>query len=178
MNPRYRIVLARPKDIDHLPRIELEAGALLAGHAPPSVLSETTSESDFRDAQVDGRLWVALVEDTPVGFALVEMLASDLPHLEEIDVLPQHGRQGIGTALMRTVCDWLFQSGYSEITLTTFRAVRWNMPFYKQLGFEEVPTGLLRPEVAAVVEDEAARGLDPRDRVVMKRRARAPGQLA
>jgi len=33
--------------------------------------------------------------NTPVGFALVEMLAADLPHLEEIDVTPAHGRRGL-----------------------------------------------------------------------------------
>ena len=39
----------------------------------------------------------------PVGFALVEMLADDLPHLEELDVDPSHGRRGLGTALVRGV---------------------------------------------------------------------------
>jgi GNAT superfamily N-acetyltransferase len=155
-----------------LPAIELAAAALLRGYAPPSVLNERTSEDDFRDAQADGRLWIAFVENTPVGFALVEMLADDLPHLEEIDVHPQHGRRGIGSALVRAVCAWVSQSGYAELTLTTFRAVPWNLPFYSRMGFEEVSRTALRPELAAVVQDEAARGLDPRDRVVMRYRVR------
>ena len=176
----YMIATARSQDVHGLAAIERAAAALLQGHAPPSVLNETTSESDFREAQADGRLWVALADDTPVGFALVEMLAPDLPHLEEIDVHPQHGRRGVGTALMRTVCEWVSRSGYPEITLTTFRVVPWNMPFYCRLGFEEVSTGELRPELAAVVQDEAARGLDPHRRVVMRYRVRAvqPGAPA
>ena len=178
MDPRYTIAVARLQDIHRLAAIERAAATLLRGHAPPSVLNETTSESDFRDAQADGRLWVAFADDTPVGFAVVEMLATDLPHLEEIDVDPQHGRRGIGTALVRAVCDWASRSGYSEMTLTTFRAVAWNMPFYSRLGFEEVSTDGLRPELAAVVHDEAARGLDPRGRVVMKCRVRAAQQGA
>jgi len=100
------------------------------------------------------------------------MLAKDLPHLEEIDVHPDHGRRGIGTALMRAVCAWTLRSGYPEITLTTFRAVPWNMPFYSRLGFEEVSDAELRPELATVVARETARGLDPRRRVVMRYRAR------
>jgi hypothetical protein len=46
------------------------------------------------------------------------------------------------------------------------------MPFYARLGFEELPAGALRPELAAVVRDETARGLDPRGRAVMAYRVR------
>lgn len=173
MDPRYTIATARLQDIHRLAAIERAAATLLHAHAPPAVLDETTGDSDFREAQAAGRLWVALADDSPVGFALVEMLAEDLPHLEEINVHPQHGRHGVGTALVRTVCEWVSRSGYSEMTLTTFRAVPWNMPFYSRLGFEEVSPDKLRPELAAVVQDEAARGLDPRRRVVMRYRVRA-----
>ena len=70
---------------------------------------------------------------------------------------------------MRAVCDWAAASGYASLTLTTFCAVRWNMPFYAGLGFLEVPADALTPALAAVVADETARGLDPRARVVMRR---------
>src|SRR5262249_16866377 len=133
---------------------------------------EATDDGDFLAAQAASRLWVGLVNDVPVGFALVEMLAADLPHLEEIDVDPKYSRQGIGTALLRAVCDWLAHSPYSQITLTPFRAVPWNMPFYAHNGFEEVPADALRAELAAVIHDEATRGLDPERRVVMRYRRR------
>jgi GNAT superfamily N-acetyltransferase len=170
VNPQYTVVQARPQHLRALPAIELAAARLLEGHAPSSVLMETTEEGDFRESQADGRLWVALAEDAPVGFALVVMLAEDLPHLEEIGVHPLHGRRGLGAGLMRAVCEWTARSGYPEITLTTFRELPWNMPFYQRLGFEELPAGELRPELAAVVQDEAARGLDPGRRVVMRYR--------
>lgn len=101
------------------------------------------------------------------------MLADDLPHLGEIDVDPRHGRRGIGSALVHAVCKWVSRSGYSEITLTTFRDVAWNMLFYSRMGFDEVRSDELRPELATVVEDEAARGLDRGRRAVMKWRVRA-----
>ena len=176
MDLRYTIALARTSDVRALALIELEAASLLRGHAPASVLEETTDEDDFRDAQQAGRLWVALAEDAPVGFALVEMLADGLPHLEEVDVLPQHGRRGVGASLVRAVCPWVAQSGYPEITLTTFRNVPWNFPFYARLGFEEIPSDELRAAVAAVVRDETARGFDPQSRVVMRYRVRATRQ--
>ncbi len=102
-----------------------------------------------------------------------KMLAEDLPHLDEIDVHPDHGRRGAGTALVRAVCEWTRRSGYSGITLTTFRGVPWNMPFYSRLGFEDVSHDKHRPELKAVVADETARGLDPRHRVIMRYRVRA-----
>src|SRR5262245_1066815 len=109
-----------------LPAIELAAAQLLRGHAVDSVLSETTDPRTFCDAADHGRLWVAMAGDTPVGFALVQMLADDLPHLEELDVEPSHGRRGLGTALVQAVCQWATVMGYSMLTLTTFRAVAWN----------------------------------------------------
>ena len=112
-------------------------------------------------------LWVALAGDTPVGFALVKMLAEDLPHLQEMDVSPEHGRRGLGTALLQAALDWLARSGHQQMTLTTFRNIPWNMPFYSRMGFEEIPGGELRPELETVIRDEAARGLDPAQRVVM-----------
>jgi len=58
------------------------------------------------------------------------------------------------------------------LTLTTFRAPRWNRPFYAQLGFVEVPQRDWRPELAAVVADETSRGLDSAARLVMAWRPR------
>jgi hypothetical protein len=49
---------------------------------------------------------MASMGNTPVGFALVEMVADDLPHCEELDVDPSHGRGGLSTALVRAVCEW------------------------------------------------------------------------
>jgi GNAT superfamily N-acetyltransferase len=165
--PCYSIQPARAEHSSALPAIELSAAQMLRGHAPETVLAEITDECTFADAARDGRLWVASTCNAPVGFALVKMVADDLPHLEEIDVNPLHGRRGLGTALIRAVCDWATASGYSVLTLTTFRAVPWNLPFYARLGFVEIPCETLRPELAGVVAEEAHRGLDPHTRAVM-----------
>ena len=172
--PVYSIRPAQAVDVPALPAIELAAAQLLRGHAPESVLAETTAVHRFADAARNGRLWVAANGSVPVGFALVAMLADDLPHLEELDVHPSHGRLGLGTALVRTVCEWATVSRYHMLTLTTFRAVPWNLPFYTRLGFEEIPPDMLRPELAAVVAEEAHRGLDPTARAVMWYRCGQP----
>src|SRR5258705_1864142 len=168
MESGYTITTATLEHLEVLSDIELAAATMLEEHVPDSVPQLSTPQSKFQGAQREGRLWVALFGETPVGFALVEMLAEDLPHLEEIDVTPTHGRRGLGTALVHTVLEWVKRAGHHQITLTTFRNVPWNMPVYYRLGFVEVPTHELRPELETVVRDEASRGLDRDQRVVMR----------
>lgn len=179
MNPPFSITPARPQDLARLPAIELAAARLLAGHAPESILNETTASDVLQKAQMEGHLWVALLNDVAVGFARVEVIERDAAHLEEIDVAPAHGRRGLGTQLVLQVCQWAAGNGYASVTLTTFRDVGWNMPFYARLGFEVVSAAQLSPALLAVVEDETRRGLDPTRRVVMRRlsrKERRPGR--
>jgi GNAT superfamily N-acetyltransferase len=167
--PVYTITTARLKDLPLLPAIELAAARLLAGHAPESVLSETTPHDVLTAAQAHDHLWVALAGDMPVGFAHVEVLEPTVIHLEEIDVHPDHGRRGLGKRLVMAVCAWAATAGYRAVTLTTFRDVPFNMPFYAGLGFEVIPTDELSAVLRRIVEDETRRGLDPARRVVMRR---------
>lgn len=165
----YRIAAARPADLPRLPAIELAAARLLVGHAPESVLAETTSQEVLRRVQSIGQLWVALDDDVPVGFARVEIFEAASAHVDEIDVHPDHGRRGLGTKLVTAVCLWAANKGYETVTLSTFRDVPWNMPFYARLGFSVLPPEQLTPALLRVVQDETRRGLDPERRVVMRR---------
>jgi GNAT superfamily N-acetyltransferase len=169
----YRVAVARPRDLGLLAAIELAAARLLVGHAPESVLNETTSQETLERALRDAHLWVVLADEVPVGFAHVEVIESNAVHLEEIDVCPEHGRRGLGTKLVMHVCEWAAAAGYTSVSLTTFRDVPWNMPFYARLGFSVVPVSELSPGLRAVVDDERRRGLDPSRRVVMRRRCAA-----
>jgi GNAT superfamily N-acetyltransferase len=167
--PYYQIAPARLKDIPFLPSIERAAATLLAGHAPASVLNETTSQREFEDAQRSGRLWVARRNGVPVGFAHAEVLEPRVAHLKELDVHPEHGRRGLGKQLVMAICAWASAEGYESLTLTTFRDVPFNMPFYAWLGFKVVPVERLSPALRSTLEGEARRGLDPRRRVAMER---------
>jgi GNAT superfamily N-acetyltransferase len=170
MDARYTIAIARSRDIPALASIERAAAAIFEDRVPAALFAQTVGEEDLRDAQADGRLWVALENDAPIGFALVAVLAPGRPHLEEVDVHPDHGRRGVGAALVRAVLEWAARSGQRELTLTTFREFAWNAPFYARLGFDEIAATDLDPLLAALVRDEASRGLDPARRVVMRRR--------
>jgi GNAT superfamily N-acetyltransferase len=166
----YTIRPARPRDVGGLAAIELAAARLLLGHVPESALTETTSEPELMRAQAAGRLFVALAADEPVGFAHVVLLEPGAVHLQELDVHPDHGRRGLGTSLVSAVCEWARLAGHASVTLTSFRHVPWNMPFYRRLGFEEIAPRDVGPVLASVLRDEARRGLDPARRVAMRRR--------
>jgi GNAT superfamily N-acetyltransferase len=61
----------------------------------------------------------------------------DGAHLEQLSVLPDQGRRGLGRALLRAGCAWAADRGYRELTLATYRGVAWNAPFYATEGFVE-----------------------------------------
>ncbi len=99
------------------------------------MFEDATPLSVFEAAQVSGHLWVALSPTGHcVGFALVEP-SGDRLHLEELDVLPEHGGRGLGRALVSEVERWAIDNHFAEITLTSYRDVPWNAPFYARLGF-------------------------------------------
>jgi GNAT superfamily N-acetyltransferase len=51
-----------------------------------------------------------------------------------MDVLPEHAGQGLGAALIEAVCSWAHTRGFDAVTLSTFRDVPWNAPFYTRHG--------------------------------------------
>lgn len=167
--PSYVIALAREQDLERIHSIELAALALFDGHGLDDVPALFAAEAELRKAQEVGHVWVALANDVPVGFAQVKAIEHRALHLEELDVHPEHGRRGLGRRLVTTVCDWAAAQGYESVTLTTFRDIPWNAPFYASLGFAVVPPEALTLALASIVHEEGRRGLDPELRVVMRR---------
>jgi GNAT superfamily N-acetyltransferase len=81
---------------------------------------------------------VVLVSGTPpVGFASVEIV-DGVAHLWQLSVHPAAARRGRGGMLLEAVCQWAASNGYPAITLTTFRDVPWNGPFYARHGFRVI----------------------------------------
>jgi GNAT superfamily N-acetyltransferase len=171
VEPGYSIVAALPGHVRRLPAIERAAAALFpAEDLAHELRDKTYSEGEYDRARREGRLWVALSPGAePVGFALVGPLDGAL-HLWEVDVHPEHGRRGIGAALVRRVLEWAREQGLPAVTLTTFGHLRWNAPFYQRLGFARLGPEELGPGLAAVLRREAEQGLDPAKRVAMRAR--------
>lgn len=154
---------AAAEDAPALRDVEIASGQLFRGIGMAELADHEPMWLDEWGRYVDAT-WVYEADGAIAGFAMCEPLGGAL-HLEQLSVHPPHGRRGIGAALVEHVCA---VAGERAVTITTFRDVSWNMPFYERLGFVEVsdPTAALR---ARLVE-EAAAGLDPATRVVMIRR--------
>jgi GNAT superfamily N-acetyltransferase len=163
------VVPARPVDLPAIAGIERAGGRMLAAYLGVTGFDDVTPFDQLEDARARGRLWVARGAERPVGFALARRLDGEA-HLEEVDVLPAYGRQGIGSRLVGTVRHWATREGCRYLTLTTFRTVPWNMPFYARLGFELLAPQDWTPALAQRVAEETERGLDPATRVVMRLR--------
>jgi GNAT superfamily N-acetyltransferase len=170
--PGYEIRFATPEDVNALPDIERLAGLLFKTHPedlgiPESMYEESNTVETFAAAQAAGRLWVATTAGGElVGFALVIEL-DGYAHLDEIDVLPSHSGQGIGSSLLAAVCSWAKDTGYPAVTLRTFRAVPWNAPFYQNRGFRIVDSSALAAAHRGLETSERARGLRTDLRVTM-----------
>ena len=88
-------------------------------------------------------------------------------YVEQIDVLPSHARRGIGAALLEATAELARGRGYAALTLSTFKDVPFNAPYYARLGFEVVET--LTPGMVEIRQEHEARGLDETARVFMRR---------
>jgi ribosomal protein S18 acetylase RimI-like enzyme len=83
--------------------------------------------------QGDDLYLVAWDGDDPVGHAHLKV--ADPPEVGDIEVLPQHRRRGIGTALVRAAEGAAAARGYDRLQLTV--SVREDGPqaLYRRLGF-------------------------------------------
>lgn len=169
MDERYPIVEAEPGHLAAIPRIELAAATLFStADLPPGIRHRVTDRGELASAQQDGRLWTALGADrVPVGFALATLLDGQA-HLDEMDVDPAHGRQGIGTRLVHTVIDWARSRRFENLTLMTFRHLPWNAPFYAKLGFVPLSTREMADGMLGLIREEGEAGIDTGKRVGMR----------
>jgi len=170
MGPGYRIRMALPEELEALPEIERVAAQRFESFGLAEIFSQIVTPVELlRERSQADQVWGAAGEDhSPVGFAVASPLESNA-HLDEVDVHPDHGRQGIGAALVETVCTWARSSGYSAITLSTLRDIPWNAPFYMKLGFRILAESELTEALLQLLESEARLGLPMEGRVLMCR---------
>jgi predicted N-acetyltransferase YhbS len=100
------------------------------------------------------------------GFLVNEPFRREL-HIWEFNVHPDFQQKGIGAGLMRACMIDARNSSFSAVTLTTFRDVAWNAPFYARLGFEEVSALDAHPRLAGELALEADHGLPIERRCAM-----------
>lgn len=160
---------ARQDEVWRLREIEDIAGTVFSGLG---LIDEELDQSfpleDLSWIVSLGQAWVACtMDDVPVGMVLASVRDGAV-YIEEMDVLPAHGRQGLGTRLLAFVCAWASAQGYAAVTLSTFRDVPWNGPFYRTRGFRDLLPSQWTPSMRRIREREARHGLRVDARVFMR----------
>ncbi|MER6992972.1 GNAT family N-acetyltransferase [Saccharopolyspora hirsuta] len=157
-------------DLGRLQEIEVSAGEVFRAVGMPEIADDPPPAIDvLAEYQRAGRAWVAEVGGEVVAYVLVELIDGNA-HIAQVSVHADHARRGIGRALLDHVESWARDRGLPALTLTTFRSVPWNGPYYARLGFQEIES--TAPELAALVAHEAELGLDPAKRICMRRAVR------
>ena len=109
-------------------------------------------------------LWIAVSENTALGFAVVDIYET-YAHLEELDVDPAFQRNGIASALVMEVINWAKKLGIKAITLRTFRTTAWSVELYKKFNFEITHDNI--KHIPQMIANEARIGLQVSDRITM-----------
>lgn len=162
MTPGYQI--AHPTDLDLdldlFPEIERAASALFPEGRIPDP-DDVMPRGELERAASEGLLITAACDGQVVGFAMARE-DGDVLYLAVMAVHPDHGRRGIGTGLTKAVIDASVARRLRGVTLTTFRDLPWNAPFYAKLGFEAVPEAEVSPSLRSVLAKEEKEGMTNR----------------
>jgi GNAT superfamily N-acetyltransferase len=167
----YSIRVARSDEFTRLRDIEEEAGQRFVGLPiyDPTLDSSFPPDALARFLEMQ-QVWVVCQDDDdrPVGMVIGSVL-DGLAYVEELDVLPAQGRRGLGGRLLAHVFAWGAAQGCAAVTLSTFRDVPWNGPFYRRHGFRDLAPEEWTPSMTAIRQRETAVGLKPDVRVFMRR---------
>lgn len=174
--PLYRLRPARGNEIGELQNIDLASATLFRGlglidFGPLGEPTEPIPEDRLRRGFGEGLVWVAVDDrEELVGFALCSDRGEDL-YLDQLSVLPRHGRRGVGSRLVRRCLQEAEARAFLRVSLSTFRKIPWNGPFYRRLGFREVPSWRLQ-DWQEEIRELQKQTMDVRLRCFMQRRVR------
>lgn len=126
-------------------------------------------EAEHRQALRNGTV---LVVEAPggeiVGFALLWPVDGDA-HLVELAVSQRHQGKGIGRHLIQRAEDWARATDFTQMTLTAFRDVPWNAPFYERLGFCVFEPDRHHKDLHTILADDRNHGFAVKPRVAMRK---------
>lgn len=122
----------RPAD---LPAVTVIRTSVIENHLSVVEMAERgiTPEGTIVQMATTLRGWLGLVDGVPAAFSMAK---SDQGMVFAMFVLPSHEGMGLGRQLLTAAEDWLFETGWPEIWLTTdvdptIRA----HGFYQRLGW-------------------------------------------
>jgi ribosomal protein S18 acetylase RimI-like enzyme len=157
---------ARPDEIETVRALERASAQRFVG-LMDALAADEPSPAPVLAARIAGGGLVVAVEDQAIAGFVMFRPVEDRLYVEQIDVLPAFAGRRIGAALLDAVTERARTAGLAGLSLSTFREIPWNAPYYRRLGFVDVAA--LTPGMTAIRADHLARGLDEDARVFMVR---------
>lgn len=158
----------RRDELERLRSIERDAGEAFAAIGMTR-MGEALRLEELEAFRSAGGAWVAVNDDdAPVAY-LLSAAVDNCAHIEQVSVARSHARRGVGAALIEHLATIARGDGRPALTLTTFRDVPWNAPYYQRLGFTIVEPRDQGPELAALVVRETSSIPGRSPRVAMRR---------
>jgi GNAT superfamily N-acetyltransferase len=163
------IRLTTPVDAAALPDVERSAAQSFRQIPDLAWIADDAVTTAERHAQLcaAGTCWVCERDGKPVGFLCAEIFDAEL-HIWELAVHQDHQGQGLGRALLRAAIAAAADRGLEAVTLSTFRDVLWNEPFYVKLGFNTLDAAAAGPRLTAILHSEVEQGLPGERRCAMR----------
>ena len=113
----YRFLAVRDQFSDR------ELSGLVETCSSPGFVRELAADFDCAVAEVDG--------------AVVGFVACQGAMIEQLFVLPEAHRRGVGSGLFRHATDWMRERGHTRVALTT---TGYGRPFYEAMGMRVTGT--------------------------------------
>ena len=169
----YSISPGEPDDIPALIAVDKAASVLFepTGLLEAAALNDHVPADVFEIEMPKGNVFVTRNQHGwAVGFALIRSRGEGL-YLDQVSVHPDHGQKGLGRALVIRVITEAERRNLPHVSLSTFRDLAWNGPFYASIGFKEIPHDRLETYMLEI--EEAQRPfMDVSKRCFMRRKVR------
>ncbi len=165
----FLIRLARAHDIPLMQALERDAAQAFRAIGYDFCADGPVRTVDEHERGLkEGASFIAEIDGKAAGFILMWPVDGHA-HITEVSVSTQFQKRGIGRSLVAAGEDWARAQGYDIVTLTTFRDVPWNAPFYSSLGYEGFSPSGDEGDLAAVQTEEAHSGYGIRPRIAMRK---------
>ena len=158
-----------PQDASLLPAVERDAAQLFRKLPHLAFLADAgVLDVEFHSCQIaDGMTLVSVDEDDrPTGFVTAERHGAFL-HILELSVSRDAQGKGCGRSLLGALFDSGRRAGMKWVTLTTFRSVPWNGPFYERFGFRQLSEDEMPDFIVDILAAEQIEGLTQSPRCAM-----------
>ena len=157
-------------DIERLQDIEIAAGQPFRAIGMDRIADDDPPSTQNLTGYIERHCaWVSAIDGVVAAYLLADRIEV-FAHIEQVSVHPDYGRRGVGAALIEHLDQWAKDHGLTALTLTTFRDVPWNGPYYERLGFHEMTDA--PDELVAIRAHETELGLDEWPRIAMVRTCR------